>query len=674
MAVIPTTNGPRVAPGRVQMNRPGVEAGVAVGRALENLGRVGAQIALDSMVAQRTLDDRQRDDAERSAGLLALESGKLTLRTEMRRISDGVVAGQLSEKDATDEWASVRSRVLDQHGKELAPDLKRQVTTQLQVRAEDLAGNELPMAIKTRQRDVTRANVLSTMELYERDAIENRPRAVAITGEMLRALGPAAGLGPDDQFKTLQGFKERTAFNLGERLVLHAGRDLSALEGLNGRINTDEFADLSPEKRQALEVKIANRRASVLHEQDVLQRRAEALQERRLREAEHATKAVQGIIDGGALPDDATLAEVQRKTSGTIWAKTVKALVNDGAERAAFGSLSPEQQQEQLIGLRSKINQAGASPAQLERMRKFEGIASKTREAVDKDPLQWGVQSRLIQTPAELHFDSLQGLAQSLGARVEQAQLVSAQLRRPVSPLFAYEAQRASEMLSGLPLDQKQGAVRMLARALPPEQQRALAGQVHEQDNVLALAMHAASLPQGKGADVVGLMLRGQDAVKAGRIKKSSDDGVVAMDRAKMAQELNKVSWPTTKARDAAVQAAWLIYDGQRDAKGSGSRRDAVNLATGGGLVEWGDSMVPMPPGWTESRFKSSMRTLAPAALGRQAGGPLYIGGAEVSPEALVRALPSATLMPVGPGTYAIDSGGMVVDAKRRPFIFKLED
>ncbi len=674
MAQIPMGQGRRVMPGSAPMHQvTGVEAGMASARALENLGQTGIQVATGLMAQQTHLDvqAKQAADSEaRSAAALRLEEGKLNLRLEAKTLAERVIAGDLAEKDLSGEWKSISSRVQTNMTADIAPDHKEIISKQLRIKTDELGGLVLQDAVRTRTRDVTRANVLSTMELFERNALEDRPKAVLSAEQLLTSLGPAAGLGPDDQFRALQGFRERTAYNLGERMVLGAGKNLQALDGVSARVNSDEFADLSPERRQSLEVKISNHRAQIAHEQDTAQRRSEALVERRLRDAEHSTKALQTMIDGGALPDDKTLSEVQARTAHTPYAGAVKALISQGAERAAFGSMTPDQQQERLVQARTQLNQQGASPAALERLKTFEGIASKTRDLVERDPLMWGLQSRLLTGPAPLRMDSLNSLAESLGERAAQAQLVAAQLRKPVSPLFANEAQRLGEMMAALPLEQKKGAVRMLAQGLPPEQQRALAGQLNEQDNALALAMHASSLPQGGGADAVELILRGQDAVKAGRIKK--DDTVTALDRAKIAKELNAVAWATPRARDAAVQAAWLIYDGQRDAKGSGSQREAVKLATGGGLAEWGDGKVPVPPGWTESRFRSSMRSLSADELTRQSQGPLFIGASEIAPADLLRAMPKATLIPLGPGRYAIDAGGMVVDAKRRPFVFTL--
>lgn len=685
MAVIPRSRGPGVMPGRAAVPQStGVEAGIASARAMEAFGRVGQQVAFDirgdQMREEKRIADEKRREAERqadivnsSAAVLQQGLGKQALLERAKLLSARVMTGELNDQQAGEAWASATAEAVAKHADPLAKGYKEEVSARLKVQAEEIAGTVIREAGRVRVREEVKANLMGTLEVMEREAMENRDRALQVATAAVQRLGAAAGFGVDDQFKLVQTFREKTAYTAGERMVLAAGANLQALDSLVARFNSDEFSDLSPDSRQRLEVKAQNRRAQVQHDQEVAQRRAEAAAERRMRSAEHAVRAVQSIVDGGALPDDATLTDAHRAAAGTPWGAALKTLVGESAQRAAFGSLSPDQQQQALLELRGKANASGISPAGMERLRTFETIASRTRENVDKDALAWGVNSRLVPAAAEIRLDSLGALSQSIDARVDQARTVSAKLRRPVSPLFAHEAQRFGEMLQAMPLDQRKGAVRMLASKLPPEQQRALAGQVAPQDSSLALAMHAASLPSGP-FDPVDLMLRGADAVKSGRIKKAGDDSSVGADRQRIAKDLGKVAWPTTRARDAAIEAAWLAYDGLRDLKGSGSRDDAMKVATGGGLADWGGNKVPVPPGWTERRFSNAMGKLTAADIERQARGPLSIGGAQVGQDALLRALPSATLIPMGPGQYAIDAGGVVVGADNKPFLLKLGD
>lgn len=672
MATIPMGPGRRVDPARMPARQVSAdEYGAPIGQALQRLGDTATNIGVD-MLAQETRRQQQaKDSAERSQAFLAQGEGKLQVRTAAAEVAQRVLRGELDPDKATAEWATTRDSIIENRVGALPEDLRQSVRDYLKVHADEQSASLIGEAGRTRLRETTRANLLGGLEMLERDALRNRPGSLTQAQTLIEKFGPDAGMGPDDQFRALQGFKERTAFQVGEQALRVAGGDLKQLDAFAGRLGGDEFADLSPEARERLEVKAANRRAQVLHEREVQQRRAEALQERRLRDAEHATKALQGMIDGGALPDDATLTEVQRATRGTPYAGAIKTLVEQGAARASFGSLTPDQQQQALMRMRSEAT-AGTSPAALERLRTFENIASRTKTQVDADPLTWGLQSRLVNELAPLPVNDLGTLAKNLGTRVEQANLVGAHLRRPVSPLTASEAQQLGEGMANLSVDQRKSWVRTLAATLPPPQQRALAAQLNQGDGALALAMHAASLPKTGGHDVVDLILRGQDAVKGGRIK--ANDEATQVLRQRIAKRVNEIPWPTTKARDAATQATNLVLDGLRDQTGSANERKALELALGGELVEWNDSPVPAPAGWTESRFRTALRTMTPEGITKQARGALFINGQATTPEAVLRALPQARLMPTGPGRYAIDAGGLVTYDNRRAFELVLGD
>lgn len=680
MATIPTGRGRQVMPTLTNpLGRGGPAPGVETGRALAELGQTafGAGAAfreqdLRQQAEERHRQDKLREDAERAQSIAALGSAKIQLKDGIANVARRVLTGELDDINARSEWDGIQQAAIERATTGLQPHLSAPVTASIKAQAAELAQAELGRASEARSRGVARAGLLGALEGFERDALADRPKALALADAALQKLGDSAGLGPDEQFKLMQGLRERTAYNLGGKLMLDAGKNVNALEALQQRIGGGEFQDLSPEARERLEVRIVNRKQSILHEQEVQRNRAEAAAARQLREAEHGFKAAQSTIDGGAMLDDATAAALERKVAGTPYEGALRSLIRSSAERASFGSLAPAQQQEQLLALRSRMGSQGTNPAEVERLRTFESIAAKTKDLAEKDPLQWGLSSRLLAEVAPLDLSrGLEGAANALGGRIEQAQTVGAQLRRPVSPLLASEAQLLGEYLGNLPLDQKKGAVRTLSAMLPPDQQRALASQINEKDRTLALAMHAATLPKTSGADVVDLMLRGQDAAAAGRIK--SDDAAAKLEKQQIAKELASVAWPTTKARDAAVEAAGLIYDGLRDTKGSGSRRRAVELATGG-LADWGAAKVPVPPGWSESRFKAGMRALKVEDIERQAQGPLTLGGAAVSAGDLLKALPAATLVPLGPGQYAVDAGGLVLGPGRRPFVLTLGD
>jgi len=662
----------------VPITGPGVSNATA--EAFGRMGQVVEGAALDA-ITQQTAEQRRleqlAEDANKARGLAATGEAKIRLHDTMRSLSDRILRGDVDGVAALGEWDSARTQITSDLTKELPGHIAERVSAQIKLDASELASTGIGRAVETRQREVTRADLNTSLEGFERDALTDRGKALTLAGAAISTLGASAGYGPDDQQRLLQGFREKTAANMAEQRLLASSRDPAKLDAFEQQLRGEDFNDLSPHIRERFEVRIENKRAALQHAAEVAQRRLEAARARRLTEAEHAVRAVESIVDGGGIADDATLAKAQTAAMGTPWADVLKSTVQQAASRSAFGSLSPIQQDQALLQLRAKLNQTGANPHQMKQLQQLESIRTRTREQVDRDPLAWGVQSRLLPEVAPLPMNSLPDLVQGLTQRTSQAATVSAQLQRPVSPLLASEAQLLGESLGRLPADQKKTWLRGLAGVLPPDQQRALAGQLKDQDGALALAMHAGSLPKTANGDPMDLILRGHDAVASGRIKK--DDELTRGERMKLSRELDAVPWATPKARDAAIDAASLIMDGLRDQRSNGTasssdRKKAMLLALGGEIVEHGDGMTIAPPGWTEHRFRTAMRKVTADDIARQAPGGLTLNGQALAPDALVKALPSARLVPLGPSRYALDLGGIVLGTGRQPFAFTLGD
>ncbi|MDG0856366.1 hypothetical protein [Roseateles puraquae] len=662
----------------VPITGPGVSNATA--EAFGRMGQVVEGAALDA-ITQQTAEQRRleqlAEDANKARGLAATGEAKIRLHDTMRSLSDRILRGDVDGVAALGEWDNARTQITSDLTKELPGHIAERVGAQIKLDASELASTGIGRAVETRQREVTRADLNTSLEGFERDALTDRGKAMTLAGAAISTLGASAGYGPDDQQKLLQGFRETTAANMAEQRLLASSRDPAKLDAFEQQLRGEDFNDLSPHIRERFEVRIENKRAALQHAAEVAQRRLEAARARRLTEAEHAVRAVESIVDGGGIADDATLAKAQTAAMGTPWADVLKSTVQQAASRSAFGSLSPMQQDRALLQLRAKLNQTGANPHQMKQLQQLESIRTRTREQVDRDPLAWGVQSRLLPEVAPLPMTSLPDLVQGLTQRTSQAATVSAQLQRPVSPLLASEAQLLGESLGRLPADQKKTWLRGLAGVLPPDQQRALAGQLKDQDGALALAMHAGSLPKTANGDPMDLILRGHDAVASGRIKK--DDELTRGERMKLSRELDAVPWATPKARDAAIDAASIIMDGLRDQRSNGTasssdRKKAMLLALGGEIVDHGDGKTVAPPGWTEHRFHAAMRKVTAEDIARQAPGGLTLNGQALTPDALVKALPSARLVPLGPSRYALDLGGIVLGTGRQPFAFTLGD
>ncbi len=652
------------------------EFGAGVAGAIQGVAQDVHDYARSEMEKERRLDEEAAVKADQARTLTRLALADDELREARDALSEEIRTGAMPADSAAagKAWQARYRDIMTRAGEELPARTAEMGKAQIQAQAVRMFGS-VRDSVRNKNRDDTKAGLMDFLELQEREAIKDRTSATVRAVEAIRNLGPAAGYGTDDQQRLAQGFVERSTLNSARAVVRGARDDLGDLDRAMQTINGPDFSNLSPDALGQLETQILNRKAQVTHQQEVQARRAEAAAERRMREAEHGTNALQAIIDGGRIPDERFLTDVQRKAAGTPYAAAVDSLVRQGADRAAFGSLTPQQQEAQLLRMRAEVQATGTNPALEKRLSRFQEIASANRAKAEKDPLAWGSDSGLIPGGVQpMQMGSLPQMAEVLQQRVDQAATVSAALGRPVSPLLASEAPRVADLLTMLPVDQRAAALRSLGVGIPPEQQRALAEQIGDKDKSLSIAMYLATMPRATGgADAVWLVLRGADAKKAGRIKDT--DAVATADAARIARELDRVPWPTPLARDTAAQAAELAYLGMRDAKGGGSAswKEAIK-ATTGDLVDWNGGKVPAPPGWTDRRFLNAMRNTDAVSLAGQMRGAVFVNGKEVRPEALAKAIGAATLIPVGPGQYAIDVGGLVMTHQRRPFVYTVRD
>ncbi len=674
MTTIRLGNAGNSVPGRAPgMRNSAAEFGANTADAIARLGAVGTSIALQQIDEQRREDEQLMETADRARSLTRLAEADAELRTAREQLAEEIRTGKVSaDNDAAQKaWTERMTDIANRAGSELpkrtAPVGRAQVLSAGMRMLDDVRG-----VVRQKNVEDTRAGLSTFLELQERAALTD-PMATARVVEALRNLGPSAGYGADDQQRIGQAFIERVSASRARALVRGAGDDLGQLDAAQAALGGEDFAGLTPEARGQVETLIENRRVRVLHAQEVARNRAQAAAEKRSRDAEDAAKSLQMLIDGGSLPADDFLSTVQARTAGTPYAETVKALVQQGSERAGFASLPPDRQQAALLQLRAQANAKGSTPELEKRINTLQSIASRSAEKIDREPLQWGADTRLLDGVQPIRFTTAADLVPQLAARVEQAAVVSSALKRPVSPLLSGEAQMLGDSLRVLPFEQQRGAVRMLAKALPPEQIRAMAKQMGDKDHALSLAMFASAQPSAGGADPVSLILQGSDADRAGRIKK--DDAAAKADAMTMARELAKVPWPTTQARDAATQAAELVYKGLQDQKrgGSVSWREALRISNGE-LAEHAGQLVPVPPGWNERRFRNALKATDAVSLAGQMLGPVFVSGQEVRPEALAKALPAATLIPLGPGRYAIDAGGLVLNDQGKPWVFTLRD
>lgn len=639
--------------------------GDGVAQAMTN---VGQQMMQDD--AEQT---RLADAAAKATTLQRMHETEQDLRDAAEEIAGRVATGQLDKDEAPNEWKQISSERMMRGLEGVSPDYAPIAKGQLESKARTY-GRVVRQGVVRRQQDETRAGLLSYLETQERFAVTNPDAALNAATTAIAELAPYAGYGAQDAAKLTQGFRERAAANRAQDMVRGASEDISALDTALASLQGDAFADLTPEKRGQIENQVLARKSYLQQREQTRIAREEAAAARRAREAEEAYKATQTIIDNGAIPSPEYLDIVSAKTSGTPYGDALKTLLKQSSERTGFASLSPQQQQAQLLELRARANTLGTTPELEARIRTMTEIASKTQSQIETDPLLYGVNRRLIDEVQPVDLSNPQVLPAVLQQRAEQAATVSARIGRPVSPLLRSEAEQLAQQLGSLPVPQQRAMVSTIARSLEPRQAQALASQIAPKDDTLGLALFLSSNAQRAPRDPAELVLLGADAIKAGRIKPASDDSLARDDHRDIADRLSEVQWPTTQARDAAISAAQKVYDGLR---GTGKRsvREAINLATGG-LTEWADAKVPMPYGMTPRDFRRSLESLDPKRVEEMAGGPqVFVGAQSLEVSTLVRNINAVRLIPAGVGSYALESGGQLVLTSRGvPLRIKIGD
>lgn len=250
MATIPTGPGRRVLPQR----SPSVQVAdlSAPARALQGIGAAGMQIGMKLLAKQDAEAEAKREAAERVQAANAFDRSQAMLRQRATQISDRILSGEdLPDTKVSSEWHGAVSDTLTETTKGLPPDLASRITEMVRGRAATMQVEVFGQARRQRQQEATRANVLESLEVYSRDAIIDRAKAVTHAQALLSTAAPAAGWGADDVARMLQQFKEKSAFDHASFLVSRA--DPLQYPAIRQRLRSDEFADLPPERAMQLE-------------------------------------------------------------------------------------------------------------------------------------------------------------------------------------------------------------------------------------------------------------------------------------------------------------------------------------------------------------------------------------------------------------------------------------
>jgi hypothetical protein len=418
-------------------------------------------------------------------------------------------------------------------------------------------------------------------------------------------------------------------------------------------------------------------RASMIVARQEAERQAEAERRARLaemaarkkeREADQAWNILSERARSGVATAPGEDAKLFRAIEGTPYAAEYQRLAKLIPERQALAMLPLAQQQAQIDTLTAQRNQTGTSQS-LDAELKFRNeVRDATARAYKEDALG-ATQQYGIQNIAQIDTSTMQGLLQTIGPRVPQAEEAARIKGEPVAPLRPDEADQFGRMLAVMPVDQRSTAVARLAQKIGAKQAAALGRQIAPKDQALGPALSLSGAKTTEGRYASELVFRGAQAIK---------DKTVAPDTTrdsgwrKEIAELIGDAYLNEEVRQATIEAAYLVRAGL-EAEGRGNNRQAVMLATGG-IMERGGKKVPLPYGVTANDFDKKLRALTPEALSAQApNGLVYVGATPMPLAEFVSAVPDAQLIHAGQGRYAVSAGGAVVtNANRRPIVIEV--
>lgn len=657
MAQIPTGNFGQtvVQPGRGQRVFA-EQAGQITGRATAELGQTAQQIALRDMEQQTRVGIEAYDREAQTTAARVRISTQNNLDEAADTLAADIKAGRVAKDKADEEWQTRRASVLDGAFDGLDERYKGKVQAELEG-VSQLKTRTVRDAVTLRDQADTRTNIMTLGEEYQRKAVKDRPGAVAEYSALLDAMGPAAGMGPEDIAKQKQGFRENTAFTQATEVV-GAARDLAGVRKAREALAGDGFADLDPQRRAQIEATLDGRETAFIQRAAAQEQARAARAEAHLNRARAAFESAQARTDAGIPDSEDQVAITTQALAGTPFLDTYRALQVRAREIGGAGAQPVAVQQAQLDQVNAQIAQQGASDALIKRRDSLQKVLDASKRDYKEDALRAGLQRGVIDALPPIDVSSIDAATRTIGARLQAAQIVQTRAGQPVSPLTNDEAELLANTVNTLPVQQRATALGTLGRSIGPQAAAGLAAQIDKKDKALALALQFGTSATTEGRNIAEIILRGQQAMKDKTVKPDT----IAVDgwKAQIAKEVDG-AYSNQKQADDVKEAAFLIMSGLQS-EGAGNVRQAVGLAARGSIVEHNGKRIPLPAGVTQDDLDAKLRSLKPESFANQVpGGQVRVGGQAVPLETFVQALPESQLINAGYGRYNVVSGGRVV-------------
>ncbi len=678
MAQIPLGNfGNAIAQPRPQVNLVGAAFDNG-GAALADLGNAGMQAASNEMQAQRQEAERlAREQKAQDEALGKARATNALLQREMQYktleadITNRLATGELRHDQAPEAFKAA-SQFLDKPDVgNLDPVTRANLDTGYQ-RIEMQTGFDIGKAAETAKVGELRGET--------DNALDALGKQVGLPGsDILKINARVAILDPIGQAAYGKAWEKKKQDWLDANWMAHINQQalgvrdsLDGIKALEHAVTSGQYADkLDADKRNTLVARLEGYRSSLLQRQEVAAARSERLAERRMRDAEAEFNTFQALADKGTIIDPAYIDRAAHMTAGTPYQAGVMALAKQAQETGGIAAQPVAVQQATLDQVDRLIAQRGRTPELDKRREQIVKVLNGSQTDLKENGLRAGLERGVITDLSPIDVSTPQGLAASLGKRVDQARTVEMWAGKPVSPLDAREAEQLRGMLDALPPKVKSQAVATIAESVGPRMAGAMALQLDKQDKALALAFASSGAKTTAGRYTSELILKGANALKDGAVMK--DDKKVTGWKATIAQQVDG-AFPDERAAGAVKDAAYYIAAGfAHENGGSVSGNDierAVRIAIGGNIIDHNGKKLPIP--FTDSAdFEAALHSIMPSQITAQApDGKVRAGGAEISAEEFARSLPGQELIYAGPGRYAVVVRGRPVTNSQGRTIF----
>gem|GEM_PF-4747896 len=631
-------------------NRPPVQAFVQDG--LTVLGKSGLAVSTDA------LESAAKAKAIEAHAGMQNDALELTSTLEKQLQAQEITRDQVPEL-LTKGLEEIKKKRLEG----VAPGLQEHVSAGF-VGIEGQVKRAAEKAIELNLKQERIGAISNTLEDFHRLALTDPQKAIRQAEMVLDTEGPGV-LGADKVAAAKQAFREKASYSYLSKQILDNRDSIQGLKGVLGRINSEEFANLDPDKRNML----------VSHAETMIDRneaRALAAENRRLAQIERGIKQVTQTALLGYPVDAGSLDALTRAAKGTAYEQDVAGLRTQIDYVRRFTQASPVQMEAELNRLDVEMHKPDArvTPELIGMREKLGQLYANTKKILNENPMGYAV-SRGQADIQPMDISNPDSLKSQVQARAEVAYGLQRQYGAPLKILFPEEAQQLSAILRKAPVDQKVALLGILDQSIGDKNvYNATLSQIAPDSPVTALAgVHA-----GRGRmQVTNLMLRGESILRPVK----SEDGTP--DKGKL--------WPMPpekdlrdsfaryerdafaghpQARSAYYQAALAIYAAKSADAGDSSGElnsdrwdQSIRLATGG-IEKWNGRYTVMPYGMERGAFKDGLysRIDQIAKSGRLADG---VTGSKL------RDLP---LEPIRDGQYVFRAGdGVLVGKDGKPII-----